>query len=210
MMSVMAESEAFVQRTARVWNKVFKGRVLTPEQFLQFVASIAYKRGSRKDKADYRGLSIRSRGAAAYEKVGHSRISNFIEANNGFDENMNGGRRRRGTATSLSMLAVAWDVVDDLVVIAMDVAKCFPTADRDVMLLELARLGVWGDAWRLIANLDDGLKGRVCLGLAASASNPHRPVSSALPPSHVLSGLLVQPPLPASLCQFFAGAAQRH
>jgi hypothetical protein len=104
--------------------------------------------------------------------VGHSRISNFIEANNGFDENMNGGRKRRGTATSLSMLAVAWDVVGDLVVIAMDVAKCFPTAGRDAMLLELARLGVWGNAWRLIVSLDEGLKGKVLISGVLSEFHP--------------------------------------
>jgi hypothetical protein len=85
---------------------------------------------------------------------------------------MTSSGKRRGTATSLSMLAVAWDVVDDLVVIAMDVAKCFPTADRDVMLLELAKLGVWGDAWRLIANLDEGLKGRVLISGVLSEFYP--------------------------------------
>jgi hypothetical protein len=43
------------------------------------------------------------------------------ENNGGFDENMNGGRERRGATTGLSILAVAWDTVPDLVVIAMDV-----------------------------------------------------------------------------------------
>jgi hypothetical protein len=62
------------------------------------------------------------------------------------------------------MLARAWDLVPDLVVPATDVAKCFPSADRDVGLLGLAELGVWGDAWSQVADLDEGPHGRVIIG----------------------------------------------
>jgi hypothetical protein len=126
----------------------------------------------KKKKTNNRGLSVRSRGAAAYEKAGYNRTSSFIENNGGFDENMNGGRKGRGTAGSLTMLAIAWDLVPDLVVPATDVAKCFPSADRDVGMLELAELGVWGDAWNLVASLDEGLHGRVIIGGVLSAQYP--------------------------------------
>jgi hypothetical protein len=59
------------------------------------------------------------------------------------------------------MLSVAWDTVLDLVVVCADVAKCFPRADRKVMLKELAGQGVWGNAWHMLRRMDEGLRGRV-------------------------------------------------
>jgi hypothetical protein len=42
------------------------------------------------------------------------------------------------------------------VVLCADVQKCFPTADRKVMLYELAGQGVWGHAWHLLRRMDVG------------------------------------------------------
>jgi hypothetical protein len=155
-MNVMARSQAFVRRTTKVLSDVWERKAVMPPQFMEVMARMAFKRGDPLNPSNYRALSIRSRFAAIFEKVGHNKIRNFIENNDGLDDNQNGGRKGRGTTPSLVMLSVAWDTVIDLVVVCADVQKCFPTADRKVMLYELAGQGVWGHAWHLLRRMDVG------------------------------------------------------
>jgi hypothetical protein len=63
-----------------------------PPQFMEVMARMAFKRGDPLGPSNYRALSIRSRSAALFEKAGHNRIRNFIENNDGLDDNHNGGR----------------------------------------------------------------------------------------------------------------------
>jgi endonuclease/exonuclease/phosphatase family metal-dependent hydrolase len=161
LMNVMSRSAAFLRRTTAVLTNVWERKADMPVQFLEVMARMAFKRGDPMNPTNYRALSIRSRLAAIFEKVGHDRIRSFIESNNGLEDTQNGGRKGRGATPNLVMLSVAWDTVLDLVVICADVAKCFPRADRKVMLKELAGQGVWGNAWHLLRRMDEGLQGKV-------------------------------------------------
>jgi hypothetical protein len=161
MMAVMEQSTWFMSRTLRVMNDLWVRRKATPKRLLEFLARLAYKRGEMKRTTNYRGLSIRSRFAAVYEKIGQNRRTCFTENNKLLHENQDGGRRKRGTETSLVKLAVAWDLVEDMVAIAGDIKKMFPRSDRAVGLWEMAKRGITGNAWHQTHDLDEGLHGRV-------------------------------------------------
>jgi hypothetical protein len=171
----LAESDEFMDRTTEVFNALFVAGTV-PKAWKDVVVSMLYKKGDIRDSGNYRGISLMSIIAKVYEKVLVTRMTAFLEANNGFDESAQGSRKDRSAVDNLVIFIIVIQLRqargEQTVVMFLDEFKAYPTAFRDHIMLMLAESGVTGDLWRGIDQLAEELNSYVRVGHTLSRVYP--------------------------------------
>ena len=120
-----------------------------------------YKGGSKQELTNYRPISLLSCISKILEKLIHTRIYNFLEKNQLFNNFQFGFRKKLGTndaiLTFISKLLTNFDNKDYCLSILVDLSKAFDTINHEILIYKLERLGIRGLAklW-----LQDYLKDR--------------------------------------------------
>lgn len=144
-------SPAFFRTLTDVFNFSWHHSVF-PSEWKRSNAFAIFKKGDRSDPSSYRLICITSVIARLFERVVHTRLSDFLDSNHFFSNNQAGFRRQLSTADNIYRLVR--DVYThlrngkQLPVIFLDIIKAFDRVPHDLLLFKLhTQAQVSGKAW---------------------------------------------------------------
>ena len=112
------------------------------------IVPIFKKKGLDTDMQNYRPIALICTFAKVLEKIMHSRVVNFLENGNYFDNLQFGFRKNRGVNDAfiydLNMIAKAMDSEQICINLLLDIEKAFDTINRKSLLFKLENAGIRG------------------------------------------------------------------
>jgi hypothetical protein len=113
-----------------------------------------HKNGPRNECGNYRPISILSSFSKVIEKLLYIRMVKFIEGNSGFDKYQYGFQKGSGTTSAmvdaLDHINNELDKGNYVVAISIDLSKAFDTVEHKNLMVSLQRIGIRGNACKLI------------------------------------------------------------
>lgn len=153
--------------------------------------SVLFKGGDKNMLGNYRPISIIPVFAKGFEKMLHSRLSNFFTRSDIISDAQFGFRK--GRSTELALLRLKEIILENIenrlftLGLFIDFTKAFDSIDHSTLLLKLEIYGVRGTPLALIKSYLAERSQCVCLGNHHSSSLP---VSRGVPQGSVLGPLL--------------------
>ena len=115
-----------------------------------------HKKASKLDVSNYRPISLLSNINKLYEKLIHSRLSEFFNQHNTIFKNQFGFRERHNTSHAIialtELVRAALDNKEFATGIFIDLKKAFDTVEHSILLHKLHHYGVRGKPYELISS----------------------------------------------------------
>ena len=126
---------------------------------------IIHKGGATNLLDQFRGVSLINSFSKIHEKVIYTKLLNFLESNEFFQQRQYGFRKKRSTFHAIldltNRLTQALASGKVAMAILLDVRKCFDMLDRNILLGKLEHFGIRGRAYDLMKSYFEDRKQRV-------------------------------------------------
>jgi len=136
-----------------LWQKCYDLE-MTPQDLKAAHIMGKFKDGLKSLPENYRPIALTSHLVKLFEKVVRTKISNYLEANNLYNENQHGFRKGR---SCLSQLLTYFDHINEELekgsgvdTIYLDFSKAFDRVDFETLLKKVSSLGIGGKLGRWI------------------------------------------------------------
>lgn len=162
----------------------------TPGDWKKANVSPIFKKGAKRDPANYRPVSLTSVCCKVFESILRDAIMTHLDTNNVISDNQHGFRSAKSCATNLVEF---YDRITDALnklpadVVFLDMAKAFDKVPTRALLNKLKACGVTGKVGRWIENWLTGRQMRVTINGQASTWTE---VLSGVPQGSVLGPIL--------------------
>ena len=124
-----------------------------------------FKSGDRSDPENYRGVSITDSFSKPFEKIMSEKLLIFLEQNNFFYANQYGFRPKFSTNHAilaiLNFISKSLNSGKFVLLVLLDIRKCFDMLNHDILLKKLENYGVRGLALQWFKSYFSGRKQRV-------------------------------------------------
>ena len=142
-------SYGFTSTLARVINKSFQEGIF-PEQMKLARVTPIHKEGSKSKVGNYRPISLLNSFSKIYEKLMHSRLSEYLESHNSLYENQYGFRSGRSCEHALlnaqNILLESLSKRQVSLLLLIDFSKAFDMVEHPILIDKLEHYGIRGPA----------------------------------------------------------------
>ena len=150
-----------------------------------------FKAGNKLDPNNYRPISTLSLLNKIFEKLLHSRLNSFFEANNFYTREQYGFRKKMSTGDAVNdLLSKIYKSLNEnkyFGAVFLDLSKAFDTVSHDILLKKLEHYGIRGIALKLLTSYLSNRKQFVSVG---GSNSSLRDLSIGVPQGSVLGPLL--------------------
>ena len=162
-----------------------------PDIWKSAVVTPVLKKGSSKDKTNYRPVSCLSVLSKVLEKIVCTQITKFMEDNNLLPQNQHGFREGRSTMSAMSAIQQEWaeNGEKDLItgILLWDLSAAFDTLNADILV---AKLKIYGFDDNTCAWFNSFLNGRIQQVKIGSTLSNKSVLSSGVPQGGILSPII--------------------
>jgi hypothetical protein len=152
-------------------TKIINESILTgkfPALWKQAIIRPLLKKGSIKEKSNYRPISLLSVPSMILEKVVKYQVQNYCEINGLLGSTQHGFRNHRSTTSALLEMHCKWNLAADnkksIGVLLYDLSAAFDSLDADILVNKLERYGFDGRSTRWFKSYLGDRKQRVKVG----------------------------------------------
>ena len=182
--------EFFAPILTSLFNEmVEKGTYLDEEKIAKVIP--VFKKGDRLNAANYRPVSILNTFNKLFESILHDQLSKFVSDNNLEDPAQFGFRSNRGCPEAIACLTGAVSEIvgkgNKAIVVSFDIEKAFDSVNHKLLLLKLERIGIRGQAKKLIESY---LMNRHLFVRYRNANSPRGLIQKGVPQGSCLAPLL--------------------
>jgi hypothetical protein len=183
-------SEGLMEPLVQLMRGSFENTIV-PEDWKRANVSVIFKKGDKKNPANYRPVSLTSNVGKIMEKIIKEEIVKLLEKNQSIRDSQHGFRNKRSCLTNLLtfMEKVAEDLDSGEVVdvVYLDFQKAFDKVPHLRLIAKLEEIGVKGRVLKWIKEWLQGRKQRVVINGEASEWED---VLSGIPQGSILGPLL--------------------
>ena len=166
-----------------------QGKVL--ERFKLAVVLPLHKKGSKRERSNYRPISLLNSFSKLIEKIVASQLAEYLERNGLFCKNQFGFRKKSSTVHAmlvfLKKMESALDSQQKSSAIFVDLSKAFDTCNKKIILAKLKSLGVRNNELKFFEDYLTNRKQRVKIGNTFSS---WQDINIGVPQGSILGPLL--------------------
>ena len=126
-----------------------------------------YKSGDKNDISNYRPISLLPMLSKIFEKLIHSRLTNFFEETNVLYNKQFGFRKEHSTVhalnTAITQIINSLNNNEVVVGVFLDFSKAFDTVMHNILISKLEHYGIREGALKLLSNYLTNRKQFVCI-----------------------------------------------